>query len=523
MLRRTVVKLTLAASLLGLAFLVASRVGLWDPHSKHYWREYVQSLAIAAAEALPEHRRVDRAVGYLAAAALEVFPGGVSEPDFARLAPLFEQAGDSSRASVVWLGLARLATSPGTAAEYALQSVRIQGSEFVLGTLEVLTAPGYDEDQFWFGELRGTELLAGNQWAVGNPDVNTAIDVITRVALGAHDGELTPEQLERVGQLFLRSNQPRVAAQIWLARANLAISAHDHQIAREYAERAFRLDPSELSILTLLTLAPDTATEDRWLAKLQARFPGHELVRARSCMNLLETFAVEPPRACTALDWANALATRGRREELRLASEIADMPRRVVAEINRHEQSRQSALDQQPQLIRAWQTLNEFRRNAPWRAAGRILCGAIPFCKPMDLTPEQRLALEAICLAEYMRVGCVITDVAEAWQSMNKEVAEIDLRMVRLSELYEANDRVAAAAESEIGWWRSGRPLANLKDERSGLISRFRHELLTEGRRRFSRDGLKAHDVVQELAMHVSSEDTLGVPQPRAQLAAGVP
>jgi hypothetical protein len=490
------------AGCVAMAMVGVAAGGFWNPQSKHHWREYAQTSMLTLADVLPDVPAAASAIHRLTTSAVALSPSRVSTAEFERVARLLESAGQRAEAAEVWLGLTWVAGSAGLVRDaeiYAERALRNDTSEHILQRLDMLTGPEDVAQPFAFAELRRTALLTRARWTPRAEATDVAVDAAARAALSAHGEAWTRAELELAGQLFLRADRPHRAAMLWLAIADHGVFAGDHATARDYAERAFRIEPSETAVLTLLTLAPDDATQRRWFAELRSRFPQHELVEAESCLLAFTSFASDPPEVCAAVSWVAEHANHGRREEVRLAGEIADLPRKAAAILAEEQARLRAAEELQPKIQQALQFLGDRRPNAGWRALGRFIIGSIPFLKPMSITLEERVALEAICLAEYFRIGCAMHEAAEAWQGMKQEVAQIDEWMARLREMSAANDRTASSARLQIYRWRSREPLDELESERGRLLERFQQDVLDEGRRRFNRYGVPPADAVRAI------------------------
>jgi hypothetical protein len=333
-------------------------------------------------------------------------------------------------------------------------------------------------------------LLRGAEWLPAGELLRAPAVGLTKASLRVLPRDVSGDELERAAGLLARRGEPATAATLWLGLSNLHFRNGDVNSSRARALRALRASRTEAALVSLVVLArSDPAQEARWIGELRDRAPGHELVVAAGCRDAILTFTADPPAICGAVGWVGEHARHGRREDRRIAREISELPARAAREVSAHEARIEGLSTEQLDLVRSYQALERELSGLGWRAAGEVLWDLSPFPREDD-TLERYATREGVCRLPIVVWICGAAAVGEAKERMDERKAGIHARMAGLDRLYGLNESLIGISRERIAHWGSARPLEMLREERAGLIGRFRADLAEEAQRRYPEPGI---------------------------------
>lgn len=288
---------------------------------------------------------------------------------------------------------------------------------------------------------------------------------LTKLALRTHKAGITTEELDRASLLFERAGAPVEAAELLMALVRRDAKNHQLDAARSHAARSARLRPSSTALLNLVTLNQyDIQERSKWVVKLQAAFPQHEIGLAYRCLGEYRDLEQDPPESCNSVDWANRLAWHRRNEYKRLTEAIKNYEELAAKEVGTLEAELEQYSGDIVGYRRDLEDLNREASGLGFVAIVETAFDWLPIPKPND-TPETFIVREGLCAFPYLRWVCRLGSVGEALGRMDKRKATLAERATRLTELLRLTASLMEYRRYAIKEWQSGRKLEAFKTE----------------------------------------------------------
>lgn len=335
-----------------------------------------------------------------------------------------------------------------------------------------------------------TLMLSAAEAIPARAGTQKVTEALTRSALSIHLSGVSAAEIKTAAIVLERVKRPQDAAILWLALVSLYSSAGYPEDARAAAKQSVRLRGSAEALASLAVLYKDQPDEQAvWIRQLQSRFPQHELSIAWTCLDATSSLQTDPPAICSGAEWVRSRATYARNEDLRIATEIEDLPRKSVEEISKSNATIQGHLDSLPTMNRMQELARE-KGNLGWTAVWDVLVDRVPLPKPGDTT-EQWVAREAVCAFKTINPICIAASIASAIDKATMNNARLAAEIKSLKERYDQALSIIDSERRSIEDWKSERPLQRLVDQRSHLLGDLQRSIKAEAYQRYREVGVQ--------------------------------
>jgi len=300
---------------------------------------------------------------------------------------------------------------------------------------------------------------------------------MTRLALRTHVEGTSDEEIEKAATLFESAGDNKAASLLWLSLARLNASSNKFEEAVRYATLSQYATPSENALAALVILnIKSSESSSRWISQLQANYPDNELSQVSLCLIQIESFENAIPPPCQRVNWILERATSSKQAYEKLSKQIQTLPNDARLNIKKYGQDLAKRAAERGKYQLDLEDIDRRKSEAVRDALIQGIIELLPLPQSGD-TLETYLTREGICLMPGIRWVCAAGALSgPAFDMLNRrkqldEPRELTLKLIGF------NDYFTSLDQKQIAYWRSSKPLEELKAAKNDVLPTFRNNV----------------------------------------------
>jgi hypothetical protein len=343
----------------------------------------------------------------------------------------------------------------------------------IVATTSLLAVAGFwnpDSPRYWRRPAQATAFFGARHAP------RSLVAPMTRLALRTHVAGTSYAEIEEAASLFENVGENKAASILWLSLVRMDVTSNKLDEAIRHATLSQTARPSEEALTALVSLnIKNSKSRGRWISELQTNYPENELSQVTLCLTQIESFDNAIPDPCQKVNWILEKATVSKNEYEKLSKQILNLPNEARLNIKKYEQEIADRNFKQGGYRSDLEEIDRQKSETVVNGVIGVIIELLPLPKAGD-TLETYLSREGICLLPYVRWVCRAADLGPAFEA-KKQYQQLDERRELILELIRLNDELSNYARQKIEYWRSSKPLEELKKAKSNILPTFQGDV----------------------------------------------